>query len=121
MLIIARSILFAGLFHLNLAVHLIAALPTLAMPRRRVMTIAKSWSRANAWLLRVVCGTGETMETFAPHRALTRVDFPDDGRPTTATTADFTAQLGNLRRTSANWSFRPWKISTSTGSKWLPA
>lgn len=54
--IIARSLLFAGLFHLNLAAHLIAALPTLAMPRRRIMAIAKSWSRANAWLLRVVCG-----------------------------------------------------------------
>lgn len=56
MLIIARSLLFAGLFHLNLAAHLIAALPTLAMPRRRIMAIAKSWSRASAWLLRVVCG-----------------------------------------------------------------
>ncbi len=55
MLIIARSILFTGLFHLNLAAHVIAALPTLALPRRRVMAIAKSWSRANAWLLRVVC------------------------------------------------------------------
>ncbi|HLN10000.1 MAG TPA: lysophospholipid acyltransferase family protein, partial [Xanthobacteraceae bacterium] len=55
MLIIARSILFAGLFHLNLAAHVIAALPTLAMPRRAVMTIAKSWSRTTAWLLRVVC------------------------------------------------------------------
>jgi 1-acyl-sn-glycerol-3-phosphate acyltransferase len=54
-LIIARSILFAGLFHLNLAVHLIAALPTLAMRRRHLLTIAKSWSRANAWLLRAVC------------------------------------------------------------------
>lgn len=55
MLIIARSILFSGLFYVNLAVHLILALPTLALPRRHVMRIAKSWSRVNAWLLHAVC------------------------------------------------------------------
>jgi 1-acyl-sn-glycerol-3-phosphate acyltransferase len=54
-LVIARSILFTGLFHLNLAVHLVAALPALALPRRHVMRIAKSWSGVNVWLLRVVC------------------------------------------------------------------
>jgi hypothetical protein len=41
-------------------------------------------------LLRVVCGTGETIDTFPPHRALTSVDFPDEGRPTIAMTAAFT-------------------------------
>jgi 1-acyl-sn-glycerol-3-phosphate acyltransferase len=55
MLVIARSIVFAGLFHLNLVVHLLAALPALAMPRRHVTRLAKSWSGVNVWLLRVVC------------------------------------------------------------------
>jgi len=53
--VIARSILFAGLSQLNLAVHMIAAVPTLAMPRRHVLRIARSWSRVNAWLLRAIC------------------------------------------------------------------
>src|SRR5690606_1566378 len=34
---------------------------------------------------RVVCGRLETMLTLAPTRALTRVDLPTFGRPTTAT------------------------------------
>lgn len=55
MLTITRSLLFIGLYHLNLTLHLLAALSTLAMRRGAVMTIAKSWSRANAWLLRGVC------------------------------------------------------------------
>jgi hypothetical protein len=40
--------------------------------------------------LRVVWGTGLTIETLPPHKAFTREDLPDEGRPTTATTADFT-------------------------------
>src|SRR5208337_2829345 len=46
--------------------------------------------------LRVVWGTGLTIETLAPQRAFTRVDLPDEGRPTTATTADFTGSTGEL-------------------------
>src|SRR5271157_220881 len=44
--------------------------------------------------LRVVWGTGLTIETLPPQRAFTRVDLPDEGRPTTATTADFTGSAG---------------------------
>ena len=33
---------------------------------------------------RVVCGLSETIATFPPQSALTRVDFPTLGRPTTA-------------------------------------
>src|ERR1043166_6269557 len=38
--------------------------------------------------LRVVCGTGVTIETFSPTSALTNVLLPAFGRPTTATNPD---------------------------------
>lgn len=56
MLIILRSTLFNVLFYLNLAVLLTAAIPTLLMPRRAILTMAKTWGRTSLWLLRVVCG-----------------------------------------------------------------
>jgi 1-acyl-sn-glycerol-3-phosphate acyltransferase len=54
--LLVRSILFIGLFHFNLAGHLIIALPALAMQRRAIMAVARSFSRTSLWLLRVVCG-----------------------------------------------------------------
>jgi 1-acyl-sn-glycerol-3-phosphate acyltransferase len=53
-----RSILFNLLFYLNLTILLIAAIPTLLMPRRAIIGIAKLWGRTTLWLLRVVCGIG---------------------------------------------------------------
>jgi 1-acyl-sn-glycerol-3-phosphate acyltransferase len=53
-----RSILFNLLFYLNLAILLIAAIPTLLMPRRAILGMAKVWGRTTLWLLRVVCGIG---------------------------------------------------------------
>src|SRR6266478_37859 len=50
-----RSILFNLLFYLNLAILLIAAIPTLIMPRRAILGMAKLWGRTTLWLLRVVC------------------------------------------------------------------
>ena len=38
---------------------------------------------------RVVCGLSETMASFWPRRALSRVDLPTLGRPTSATSPDF--------------------------------
>jgi 1-acyl-sn-glycerol-3-phosphate acyltransferase len=55
--VIARSILFNILFYLNLAALLIAAIPTLLMPPRAIVEMAKLWGRTSLWLLRVVCGT----------------------------------------------------------------
>jgi 1-acyl-sn-glycerol-3-phosphate acyltransferase len=55
--LIARSILYNVLFYLNLAVYLIAAIPTLWMPYRCIVEVAKSWGRTSTWLLRVICGT----------------------------------------------------------------
>jgi hypothetical protein len=40
-------------------------------------------------VLRVVWGTGDTIETFSPQRALTNVDLPAEGLPAMATKADF--------------------------------
>jgi 1-acyl-sn-glycerol-3-phosphate acyltransferase len=54
--IIIRSILFNLLFYLNLVVLLIAAIPTLVMPRWGILGMAKTWGRTTLWLLRVVCG-----------------------------------------------------------------
>jgi 1-acyl-sn-glycerol-3-phosphate acyltransferase len=55
--LIVRSIVYNALFYLNLLVWLIAALPTLYMPYRCIVEVAKAWGRCNVWLLRVVCGT----------------------------------------------------------------
>jgi 1-acyl-sn-glycerol-3-phosphate acyltransferase len=54
--VIVRSALFHILFYLNLLAHMIVALPTLLLPHRFLMELAKSWSRTSVWLLRVVCG-----------------------------------------------------------------
>lgn len=56
MLVIIRSILFNILFYLNLLLHLIAAMPTMVVPYRGVLAVAKSWGRTSLWLLRVVAG-----------------------------------------------------------------
>ena len=38
---------------------------------------------------RVVCGTGETIETFSPAAVFKNVDFPDEGLPIIVTIAFF--------------------------------
>jgi 1-acyl-sn-glycerol-3-phosphate acyltransferase len=50
-----RSILFNFLFYLNLVILLIAAIPTLVLPRRAILGMAKLWGRTTLWLLRIVC------------------------------------------------------------------
>ena len=56
-MLIVRSVVFNILFYLNLILHVIAAIPTYALPRRAFMAMAKSWGRTSNWLLRVVAGT----------------------------------------------------------------
>jgi len=51
-----RSILFNVLFYLNLVILLVAAIPTLVLPRRAILGMAKLWGLTTLWLLRVVCG-----------------------------------------------------------------
>jgi 1-acyl-sn-glycerol-3-phosphate acyltransferase len=53
---VLRSVLFNLLFYLNLALHIVVAIPTFVLPRRVFMAIAKSWGRTSNWLLRVVAG-----------------------------------------------------------------
>jgi 1-acyl-sn-glycerol-3-phosphate acyltransferase len=55
-LVIVRSVVFNVLFYLNLLLHLIVAMPTMLMPYRGVLAVAKSWGRTSLWLLRVVAG-----------------------------------------------------------------
>jgi 1-acyl-sn-glycerol-3-phosphate acyltransferase len=55
-LILVRSIAFNVLFYLNTLVYLVVALPTFFMPYRAIIAVAKSWSRFNLVLLRVVAG-----------------------------------------------------------------
>jgi 1-acyl-sn-glycerol-3-phosphate acyltransferase len=55
--ILVRSILFNILFYVNLTVHMIAALPTLALPYPALRVFIRSYARTSLWLLRVVCGT----------------------------------------------------------------
>jgi 1-acyl-sn-glycerol-3-phosphate acyltransferase len=54
--LVVRSIVFNILFYLNLTAYVIAALPTLLMPRGGIITMAKLWARSNLTLLRVICG-----------------------------------------------------------------
>ncbi|HEY6257155.1 MAG TPA: 1-acyl-sn-glycerol-3-phosphate acyltransferase [Xanthobacteraceae bacterium] len=53
---IIRSVLFNLLFYLNLVVLLLAALPTLVLPRGAIRWIVRLWARSNHWLLRRICG-----------------------------------------------------------------
>ena len=56
MSVILRSVIFNVLFYLNLVVYLLAAMPTLLLPSRYLLAVARGWARANLRLLRVVCG-----------------------------------------------------------------
>ncbi len=42
---------------MNLIVHMIVALPTLALPYPALRAFIRSYARTSLWLLRVVCGT----------------------------------------------------------------
>ena len=55
--LLARSLLFNALFYLNLIVHMIVALPTLALPYPILRAFIRSYARTSLWLLRVICGT----------------------------------------------------------------
>jgi 1-acyl-sn-glycerol-3-phosphate acyltransferase len=54
--LLLRSLLFNLVFHLNLAVLMVIALPTLLLPRRFVVGMTKRWGRTSLWLLRAICG-----------------------------------------------------------------
>ena len=55
-MLIIRSVAFNVLFYLNLVIQLLAALPTLIMPRGAILAVTRFWARTNIWLLRAICG-----------------------------------------------------------------
>lgn len=55
-MIILRSIIFNILFYAVLSVYLIAALPTMLMPRSVVVALVKNWARLNDRMLRIIVG-----------------------------------------------------------------
>ncbi len=54
-MLVVRSILFNVLFYLNLGVLMLFAIPTLVLPSKAIIAMAKLWGRSSIWLLRVVC------------------------------------------------------------------
>ena len=55
--IYVRSVIFNALFYANLIVHMILALPSLALPYPVMRAFIRSCTQVTLWLLRVVCGT----------------------------------------------------------------
>ena len=54
--IIIRSVVFNLIFYFDLLVLLVLALPTLVMPHRAILWMAKLWGRNSLRLLRWICG-----------------------------------------------------------------
>jgi len=54
--VLIRSVAFNMLFYLNLIVQMLAAIPTLVLPRGAIVAVVRFWARTNIWLLRRVCG-----------------------------------------------------------------
>lgn len=52
-MLVLRSVAYNTLFYLNLALHMLVAVPTFLMPRGAFMAIAKSWGRTSNALLAV--------------------------------------------------------------------
>jgi 1-acyl-sn-glycerol-3-phosphate acyltransferase len=55
--IVLRSLVFAFLFYAVLVLYLIAAIPTLVLPRGAILAMARAWARSSMWLQRIICGT----------------------------------------------------------------
>jgi 1-acyl-sn-glycerol-3-phosphate acyltransferase len=52
-----RSALYNLAFYLNLLVWLVIAIPTLFLPRRFFMSVARLWGQSCVWLLKLIAGT----------------------------------------------------------------
>jgi 1-acyl-sn-glycerol-3-phosphate acyltransferase len=50
-----RSLVFNTLFYLVLVVYLAGAIPTLLMPRRAIIALARHWARVDLAMLRMIC------------------------------------------------------------------
>jgi 1-acyl-sn-glycerol-3-phosphate acyltransferase len=54
--IVARSLLFNGLFYVNITVRMIVALPTILLPYAFLHGVLRRYASSTLWFLRVVCG-----------------------------------------------------------------
>jgi 1-acyl-sn-glycerol-3-phosphate acyltransferase len=54
--VVIRSIAFNVVFYVNLVVLMVLALPSLVMPYRAILEMAKIWGRTSLKLLRWICG-----------------------------------------------------------------
>jgi 1-acyl-sn-glycerol-3-phosphate acyltransferase len=71
--IVIRSVVFNLAFYLVLFVYLIAAMPTLLLPRGALLWLVKNWSHVNLCMLRLICGIGcefRGIERIPPGAAL---------------------------------------------------
>jgi 1-acyl-sn-glycerol-3-phosphate acyltransferase len=55
--IFLRSLIFNILFYIVLAFWVLVGIPTYAMPRWGILSIAKNWGLSSIWLMRLVCNT----------------------------------------------------------------
>lgn len=56
-MLVLRSLAFNTAFYANLVVWLVICLPTMLLPRRALMAVARGWARSSLWLLRIIAGT----------------------------------------------------------------
>lgn len=56
-MIVVRSIVFNVAFYVVMSVYMLAATPTLLLPRGALLAILRHWSSLNLAMLRVICGT----------------------------------------------------------------
>ncbi len=56
-MILLRSALFNLAYYVNIILWMVAALPTLLMPRQVFMAVARAWARSSLWLLKIIAGT----------------------------------------------------------------
>jgi len=56
--IVLRSLVFSGLFYVNITLRMIVALPTILLPYSFLHGVLHRYASSTLWFLRVVCGTG---------------------------------------------------------------
>jgi 1-acyl-sn-glycerol-3-phosphate acyltransferase len=56
--VVARSLLFAALFYVNITIRMIVGLPTILLPYSFLHRVLRGYASSTLWFLRVVCGIG---------------------------------------------------------------
>ena len=55
-MLLLRSLVFNVAFYVNITLWMIAALPTLLMPRSALVAVVRAWAKSNLMLLRLIVG-----------------------------------------------------------------